>query len=49
MDPAATWVVVNAKEYGFYRVNYDAELWTRIIDQLNSDHEVSTSPVYTYC
>lgn len=29
------WIVVNIKQSGYYRVNYDNELWNLIIEQLN--------------
>lgn len=31
------WVVLNIQESGYYRVNYDANLWKLLIDQLGSD------------
>lgn len=37
--PFADWIVVNIQQNGFYRVNYDAVLWNRIITQLNRDSE----------
>lgn len=31
------WVLCNVQETGYYRVNYDAESWGKIIDLLNSE------------
>ncbi|KAJ6636156.1 Aminopeptidase N [Pseudolycoriella hygida] len=30
------WIVVNVQQSGYYRVNYDTELWSLLIEQLNS-------------
>jgi len=39
VDGAANqWIVANVGQMGYYRVNYDASNWDRIIAQLNSDH-----------
>ena len=35
MDPTASWFVMNVKEVGFYRVNYDTSSWLRLINSLN--------------
>lgn len=29
------WIVVNTQQSGYYRVNYDTEMWNLIIEQLN--------------
>ena len=31
------WIIANIKRTGFYRVNYNAQNWQRLIVQLNSD------------
>lgn len=36
------WVIGNPMQYGYYRVNYLSDNWQRLIDQLNSNHEVSS-------
>ncbi|CAG0922160.1 unnamed protein product, partial [Notodromas monacha] len=43
-DPAKNnWVIVNAQETGYYRVNYDATNWAMIQAQLEADHtKIST-------
>lgn len=33
------WVIFNVQETGYYRVNYDAENWNLIIQQLKDNHE----------
>lgn len=40
IDESNDWILVNPKEYGFYRVNYDASNWNALINQLNTDHTV---------
>jgi aminopeptidase N len=37
LEPS-TVLVVNAKQTGFYRVNYDVTNWERLADQLTKDH-----------
>ncbi|XP_038105291.1 aminopeptidase Ey-like [Culex quinquefasciatus] len=37
--PEDAYLLVNPHQTGYYRVNYDNELWRRIIQQLNADHE----------
>lgn len=34
------WFIVNVQQTGYYRVNYDAENWIRIIEQLRNDPSV---------
>jgi hypothetical protein len=34
---AGQWVVFNRQQYGYYRVNYDEDIWIAIINVLNSD------------
>ncbi|XP_044734714.1 membrane alanyl aminopeptidase-like [Chrysoperla carnea] len=36
-DLDKTWLILNLQQVGYYRVNYDNDLWQRIIDVLNSD------------
>ena len=31
------WIIANIKHSGFYRVNYDAQNWQLLVNQLNSD------------
>lgn len=35
-----SWIIGNLQHTGFYRVNYDANNWNRLIEQLNTDHRV---------
>ncbi|XP_050093971.1 aminopeptidase Ey-like [Anopheles aquasalis] len=37
--PDGSWLLVNPGQTGYYRVNYDANLWLRLIQQLTSNHE----------
>ncbi|XP_035785983.1 aminopeptidase Ey-like [Anopheles albimanus] len=36
--PDGAWLLVNPRQTGYYRVNYDANLWLRLIQQLISNH-----------
>ncbi|XP_011643165.1 putative aminopeptidase-2 [Pogonomyrmex barbatus] len=36
INPTNDWFIVNYKQTGFYRVNYDAESWQRLITKLNN-------------
>jgi hypothetical protein len=36
--PRGDWVVLNVRQAGYYRVNYDLENWRRITEQLIHDH-----------
>lgn len=36
INPNNEWLIVNYKQTGFYRVNYDTASWLRLINQLNS-------------
>lgn len=38
------WILANANCVGYYRVNYNPENWKRLLDQLETDQEVSTEP-----
>ncbi|XP_032239105.2 glutamyl aminopeptidase isoform X2 [Nematostella vectensis] len=39
-NPATSgWIKANYEQHGFYRVNYDAENWERLKQQLDTDHE----------
>ena len=35
------WILANIGQKGFYRVNYTAENWAALTEQLKTDHEVS--------
>ena len=35
------WLKANLDQIGFYRVNYDAENWKALAEQLMKDHTVS--------
>lgn len=37
------WVLANTNVSGFFRVNYDANNWARLLSLLNADHKVSPS------
>ena len=43
-----SWIKMNAGQTGFYRVNYDANNWRKLVDQLNTDHQVNniSCPIY---
>ncbi|KAJ8335468.1 hypothetical protein SKAU_G00388100 [Synaphobranchus kaupii] len=34
------WVLANLNITGYYRVNYDSDNWERLLNQLNSDHQL---------
>ena len=38
--PYGDWILGNVNYTGFYRTNYDVEMWKRLIDQLKRDHTV---------
>uniref|UniRef100_A0A8D8TSY1 Aminopeptidase n=2 Tax=Cacopsylla melanoneura TaxID=428564 RepID=A0A8D8TSY1_9HEMI len=35
-----TWIKVNSHQVGYFRVNYEPDMWKILIDQLNEDHTV---------
>lgn len=35
------WYLANIHQFGFFRINYEAENWAKLIHQLNTDHEVN--------
>ena len=37
------WIKLNYKQFGFYRVNYEADMWAALAAQLSADHEVCVS------
>ena len=43
--PAGTtensWFKMNAGQTGFYRVNYQTENWHKLVQQLNTSHQVT--------
>ena len=41
--PAGTWLLCNVNYMGFYRTNYDPEMWRKISKQLLKNHLVSFS------
>lgn len=34
------WIKANVKQSGFYRVTYDDDMWSNIIDALRKNHSV---------
>ncbi|XP_025084007.1 aminopeptidase N-like [Pomacea canaliculata] len=40
VPPTTTWLIVNAQQYGYFRVNYEDEMWMKIIEQLSNDPSV---------
>lgn len=38
-DEKWNWLKVNANQIGFYRVNYDEEIWSALAKQLENDHQ----------
>ncbi|CAG9800904.1 unnamed protein product [Chironomus riparius] len=34
------WIVLNNQQNGYYKIDYDENLWNRIIDQLHANHSV---------
>lgn len=36
--PSYNWIILNVNQIGYYRVNYDPEMWMKIISILNSLH-----------
>ena len=39
--PGDKWIIGNVDYMGFYRTNYDVEMWQKLINQLKTDHTVS--------
>lgn len=37
---ANDWIILNIQQVGYYRVDYDTNIWRAIIKQLNDDHSV---------
>lgn len=42
------WYIVNIQQFGYFRVNYEAQNWQALINQLNTDHKVRASKVLLY-
>lgn len=40
------WVKFNVNQTGYYLINYDKEEWGRLIEVLNTNHEVSNLHAY---
>ena len=40
--PTNKWIKGNFKQVGYYRVHYDDDNWRALIQQLETDHTVST-------
>jgi aminopeptidase N len=38
--PEGSWIMGNVDYMGFFRTNYDEDMWRKLIDQLHTDHEV---------
>lgn len=39
--PPGQWILGNVGRYGFFRMNYDDNMWQQLANQLLSDHLVS--------
>ncbi len=40
LSTADDWLLANINMTGFYRVNYDSDNWERLLNKLNTQHEV---------
>lgn len=40
---ASDWMVANLNMLGYYRVNYDMENWRKLLQTLQTSHEVPTT------
>lgn len=40
---ASDWVLANRDVVGYYRVNYDAANWEKLLTVLSNNHEVGTA------
>ena len=38
--PGANWILGNVGYMGFYRTNYDEEIWKKLVEQLHRNHKV---------
>ncbi|XP_017892658.2 putative aminopeptidase-2 [Ceratina calcarata] len=41
IDKSSDWFIVNVQQSGYYRVNYDKQSWSRLIDALNKHNHSS--------
>ena len=39
-DSANEWIKFNRRQVGFYRVNYPDDMWQRLSNQLQNNHNV---------
>ncbi|XP_024220191.2 endoplasmic reticulum aminopeptidase 1 isoform X1 [Halyomorpha halys] len=42
IDPSASWFKANVNQSGFYRVNYEPDMWKALIDTLKKNHTAMT-------
>ena len=48
--PGDKWIIGNVDYMGFYRTNYDVEMWQKLSNQLKTDHTVSfTNKCVLFC
>ena len=48
VDSDIDWLIVNPKQFGFYRVNYPGTYWDKLIATQETNHEASYSYMHAY-